>query len=100
LIEFTADWNQKSPERDVIRDTRKSDRTQEDRIVITEFCEAIFGHHAPRRFIGFAIPTEVLEVEANSKLSAHCLKDTQPFRNNFIPDSVSRDDCQLELFHR
>src|ERR1700694_2413070 len=99
LSELPADWDQQTPERDVVGDPRKSDSAEENGIMMANPFQAILGHHPLMLGEVLAAPGESLPDQLDSVFSAGCLQHPLPLGYHFLPDSIARDDRDLIAIH-
>src|SRR4029453_11119658 len=70
LMEAAPDRDQETPERDVVRDTRKSHGPEENRLERPEPVEPVFRHHAAGLGVALAAPLERRPLDGEAEPAA------------------------------
>jgi hypothetical protein len=76
-----------------------ANRAKENRIERPQLLQPIGGHHPSGLDVRFATPIESVPAYLEAKATPSCLQDADALRNNFLTDSIPRDDCNVESFH-
>src|SRR5208283_1771595 len=99
LLKRSADRDQQSPQRNMIRNTGISHRTEVDRIETAQLVQAIFGHHPAGLEIGLATPVEVMPGEHYIVAAPSSFKNTKAFGYDLTSDSVALNDRNVIMAH-
>jgi hypothetical protein len=102
LIEFAAEFEQRAPQRLVVRDCRgPADRAEENRFMLADLCFPVVRHHLAVLGVVVAAPVEMVPLEFDAKACRHRIQHLQAFRYDLFADAVSRKHCNLVfLSHR
>ena len=98
-LEFAADGNEQTPERNVIGYAGKSDGAQVDGIVISNFGEAVFRHHFSVFREVVAAPGFFVELELDVEFARGRFEHAHAFGDDFLADAVTGDDGDFVGFH-
>src|SRR6266699_2263921 len=99
LPESTADGDQESPKRDVIRHAGMPNGAEEDSVERPQLLQAIGGHHLSGFNVSFTTPIEGVPVQSKTKALPCYFQHANAFRHYFLSDAVSGDNCDVESFH-
>ncbi len=99
FVEVAADRDQQTPQRDVIRHARPADSAQEDALEGLELLHTVFRHHLAGLEKSVARPVEIGKLELEVEAPRRGLQDAHALGQNFLADSVSRNECDLVLGH-
>src|SRR5262249_31196960 len=100
LPELTADRDQQTPKRDVVRHSGKAHRAEENRIVVPDSLESVLRHHPPVLGVVLAAPGKFVPAKVDAVLSAGGFQHPHAFGDHFLADSVAREKRDLVLAHR
>ncbi len=93
LVEAAAELDQRSPQRDVVRDDRRpAHRAVEDRVVRRQRLEPVLRHHPPVLRVVVAVPVELAPFDRDRELARRGLERAQSFGDDFLADAVARHD--------
>src|SRR5262249_44605989 len=82
LLKMSANRDQEPPKRNMIRNGRKADCSQENRIVVPELMQTVLGHHSSGLLIELAAPRKLIPLQTKTVFSGRRLQHTDPFGNN------------------
>src|SRR5262249_19944061 len=90
-MEAAPDRDQETPERDVVRDTRKSHGAEEDRLELPKPVEPVFRHHAAGLGVAFAAPVERRPLDVEAEPASGRVEDAHALGYDFLADPVAGD---------
>src|SRR5262249_59665913 len=90
-MEAAPDRDQETPERDMVRDTRKSHGAEEDRLELPEPVEPVFRHHAAGLGVALAAPVERRPLDVEAEPASGRVEDAHALGHDFFADSVTRN---------
>jgi hypothetical protein len=101
LIEPLADSQPQAPERHVVRHIRRSDRAEENGIVLLERLNAAFRHQCTGSLVARRAPVEMRDFERELAVARRAgLQDFDGRANDLAADAVAGDGRDLIRSHR
>jgi hypothetical protein len=94
-----SDRDQQAPQGNVIGHARPTDSPEEDALESLELLHAVVRHHLAGLHQTVARPVEIGEFELEVEAPRRGLQNPHAFRQNFLADSVSRNERNLVLGH-
>src|SRR4029078_5421982 len=89
-----------TPERNMIRNSRRADRAEKDRIMIAQPADAGVRHH----LAGFAVrltgAVKVTPAKLDAERGADSLQCPKALGYDLIANTVAGNNCDLVSFHR
>ena len=98
LVEFAAEFQKRSPQRNMVWNfVRKPDGAEEDRVMTADLVFPVFGQHvAMFGVIIVAGKIEMIVIQIDVEPAGHGLKNTKSFRHDFLADAVTGNDRDIE----
>ncbi|MNN36056.1 hypothetical protein D3C81_1499310 [compost metagenome] len=100
LVEVAAELEQRTPQRDVVRDlVGPADRAEVQGVEVFELLEPVVRHHlAVGQVVIAAGPLEEFEADVQAVLASGSLDYADTFGEYFDADAVTGDGCDSECF--
>jgi hypothetical protein len=89
LLERATDGDEKTPERDVVRNLRRTDGTEEDLIEVAQLIEAVRRHHAPVLRVVRARPVELGPLDPETEERSGPVQDRCCRGDDFPADAIA-----------
>jgi hypothetical protein len=99
LVKFPSNRYQQTPQGKMVRHTGKPDSAQKDRVIGGQSCDAVRGHHPPVFPVIGAAPVKKIPIHLKTEPAAGRIHDTNPFVDDFLSDSVTRNNGDMMSFH-
>ena len=99
LVEVATDRDQQAPQRNVIGHARPADGAEKDALERLELLHAVVRHHLAGLHQAIARPVEIGELELEVEAPRGGLQHVHAFRQNFLANSVTRNERDLVLGH-
>ena len=99
FVEVAANGDQQSPQRHMVGHARPADCPEENAFELLELLHAIVRHHLAGGQEAIARPVELGEFELEIEAPRGGFEDAHALRQNFLADSVPRNERDLVLGH-
>src|SRR5208283_3232034 len=101
LIELPAELQYGTPQGDVVGDhVRPADSAEKDSVIGLELSVPVLWQHLTVLLVVFdARPVEMTELDVDPVFTGGGFQHPQSFRDHFLANPISRDDCNPVAFH-
>ncbi len=99
LLKMSANGDQQSPQRHMIRHFGVADRSQQNRIKTTQLLKTIIGHHEAMLKIVLASIRKRIELNPKTESTGQILQNPYPLGHHLLADAIARNQRDLQLPH-